>query len=81
MQIDLLFERADKVITIVEIKFSRSPYIVTKKLIEELEEKRSLFNSHFEKNMHVTLALISGNVIKNNQYSDNLKSVYLMDSI
>lgn len=45
VQIDLLFDRADKVITLCEMKCSRTP--LGKKIIEEIEKKVKILESFF----------------------------------
>lgn len=43
VQIDLLIDRRDQVISLCEIKFSKDPYIITKSYKAELEKKLSSF--------------------------------------
>lgn len=42
-QIDLVIKRADKVIHLVEMKFSERPYIITKEYEERLKYRKNLF--------------------------------------
>jgi AAA+ ATPase superfamily predicted ATPase len=42
-QIDLVIKRADKVIHLVEMKFSESPFIITKDYEQRLKDRKNLF--------------------------------------
>ena len=42
-QIDLVVKRADKIIHLVEMKFSEKPYSITKSYAERLNERKNLF--------------------------------------
>ena len=42
-QIDLVIKRADKVIHLVEMKFSESPFVITKDYEQRLKERKKLF--------------------------------------
>ena len=42
-QIDLIIKRADKVIHLVEMKFSETPFVITKAYEKQLQERKSLF--------------------------------------
>ena len=56
-QIDLIFDRDDKVITVCEIKYVQSK--VTSKVIDDFEKKMELFNN--DKNKSIQRVLISNN--------------------
>lgn len=57
-QIDLVFDRDDKVITVCEIKYLQSPVDVT--LIAEFERKLALFPNEKHKQIHKVLIASSG---------------------
>ena len=42
-QVDLVTKRSDRVIHLVEMKFSENPYIITKKYEEQLKQRKTLF--------------------------------------
>ena len=42
-QIDLVIKRADKVIHLVEMKFSETPFVITKDYEQRLKERKNLF--------------------------------------
>jgi len=52
-QIDLLFDRDDKVITVCEIKYSQSP--ISSKVIDEVERKLELLPNIKKKTIHKVL--------------------------
>ena len=42
-QIDLIIKRADKVVHLVEMKFSETPFVITKTYEKQLQERKSIF--------------------------------------
>jgi hypothetical protein len=42
-QIDLVIQRADKIIHLVEMKFSETPFVITKNYEQRLLERKTLF--------------------------------------
>jgi hypothetical protein len=58
-QVDLLLDRADRVITLCEMKFSESPLPLTVKLERELRRKRSVFLEETGTSKAVHLALVA----------------------
>ena len=52
-QIDLLFIRADHVITVCEVRYSQTR--ISTKIINELERKISFLREHFQKAKHATI--------------------------
>ena len=42
-QIDLVIKRADKIIHLVEMKFSETPYVISKDYEQRLRERKALF--------------------------------------
>ncbi len=74
-QMDLIFERADKVYTICEIKYLQSP--ASKKVIEDFERKLSRFKQHGAKhNYSMQRVLISPSGTE-----DSLVHAYYFDRI
>lgn len=68
-QIDLLFDREDKAITICEIKYTDAPYILDKQSAELLERKINIFKKVTRTNKQIFLAFISANGMKKTTYS------------
>lgn len=71
-QIDLLFNRDDNVITICEIKYTSSPFVVDKKYAQDLLRKVSVFRKHTRTNKQIFIAMISANGLKPTMYSEEL---------
>ncbi len=81
-QIDLLFDRRDSTITICEIKFTESPFLIDKSYAAQLIKKREIFVKLTGTKKQIFIALISAGGIKNNPYSDELvQSVVVLDDL
>jgi AAA+ ATPase superfamily predicted ATPase len=68
-QIDMLLDRADAVINLIEIKFHKDVYTVSKAYAKQLIEKRSIFKQATKSKKHLSWALITASGFKQNQYS------------
>ena len=69
LQIDLLIDRADDVVNVCEMKYSKSRFVVTKSYAEKLSSRLSfLENTMPEKTFHMTLVSING--MERNEHSD-----------
>ncbi|MCR5454935.1 MAG: hypothetical protein K6F33_08125 [Bacteroidales bacterium] len=80
-QIDLLLCRADSVIDVCEIKYSKSLYTVTAAYDEKIRERNSTFE-HFTKTkdaLHNVLITTYG--VKRNMYSDTFNNVVTADDL
>ena len=42
-QIDLVVKRADKIVHLIEMKFSERPFVITKEYEERLQQRKNLF--------------------------------------
>lgn len=71
-QVDLLFDRADGVITLCEIKHSDEVFTVDKALARELIAKVDVFTSVTRTRKDVQLALITTHGLKRNVWSEDL---------
>ncbi len=71
-QIDLLFDRKDKAITLCEIKYSEKPFVLTKEYADILIRKQEIFKTTTRTKKQLFIALISANGLKNTIYADNL---------
>jgi uncharacterized protein len=63
-QIDLLIERADNTIHLCEIKFWADTFIVEKNLVDNLRQKRTIFNYHTKNKKHIFNTIITTYGIK-----------------
>ncbi|MBF0367487.1 MAG: AAA family ATPase [Oligoflexia bacterium] len=73
-EIDLLFDRDDQVITLIEIKYSHSaiPFIIDKSYAKQLSNKIDIFVKQCAVKKQVTLCLITVSGVKENMYSEDL---------
>jgi uncharacterized protein len=65
-QIDLLIDRSDQAINVCEIKFSSNAYEVTKKDVENIANKKAVFQYHTKTNKHLFTTLITNFEVVNN---------------
>jgi len=79
-QIDLVIERADKVINLCEVKFSSGMYAVEKKYAEIIKNKRLSFayNTNTRSALHNTLITTYG-VVRNIESAEIISTVVLDD--
>ncbi len=71
-QIDLLIDRADDAITLCEIKYTESPFVINQAYAEVLKRKVEIFKQVTKTQKEIFMALISANGVKKNQYFDEL---------
>jgi hypothetical protein len=81
-QIDLLLDRADNSINLIEIKFSNSEFVIDKKYAEELENKKRVFGdkTSTRKNLFLTM-LTSYGVKKNDYFYNTIQKELTMDTL
>ena len=80
-QIDMLIDRADRVVNVCEIKYSTDDYTIDKKYDAELRRKLDVFANETKcrKALHTTLVTTYGLV--KNEYSGRIQNVITMDSL
>ena len=80
-QIDLVIDRADRVINLCEIKFSKYEYEMRQKDVDDLRNKRRAFEieSKTRKNIHLTFISTYG--LKRNNYAALVQSEVTMDDL
>jgi uncharacterized protein len=81
-QIDLLLDRADNTINLIEIKFSVSEFVIDKKYAAELENKKRVFadKTATRKNLLLTM-LTSYGVKKNEHFHNTIQRELTMDAL
>lgn len=72
IQIDLLFDRADKVITLCEIKYCVGKFTIDKNYAENLANKLQMFRHITQTTKQIFLVLITPFGLNRNEYSDRL---------
>ena len=80
-QIDLLINRNDRVISLCEMKFSDSEFVLTKKLAQEIRNKKNVFIEETGTKKTVHIALITPFGLKRNDYFDLAQSVVTADDL
>ena len=68
-QIDLLIERSDNCIHLCEMKFLTEELIIDKTLVENLRNKRAIFNYHTKNKKHIFNTIITTYGLQANDYS------------
>ena len=71
-QIDLLLDRADNCITICEMKFSDSEFVITKAYADKLRNKLEVFRTRTGTRKTLFLVMVTTNGTKENRYYDEL---------
>jgi len=71
-QIDLLFDRSDRVITICEIKYTDKPFKIDKQYAKNLLNKVNIFKTKTGTNKQIFIAMVSANGLKPTMYSEEL---------
>lgn len=69
-QVDMVIDRADRAVTVCEMKFSERPYTLTKSEWDKIEERLSAVQQHF-KQKTLFFAMITTNGLAKNKYSIN----------
>lgn len=80
-QIDMIIDRSDKVINLVEIKYSNSEYTITKDYNEKIYNRVDNFKSFTGTKKAVILTFITTNGLKKNEYSLNILSQLSLDDL
>lgn len=82
VQIDLLFDRRDQVITICEMKYSLNTFTIDKKYAQNLRDKISVFKYDSQSKSAVHLAMITTyGVLENENYFDLVQNNIKMESL
>jgi uncharacterized protein len=72
-QIDIVIDRADRVINLCEVKFNSGQFIINKIYAQNLRNKINVLQEQlFAKNKNIFLTMITVNGIRHNQYSNEL---------
>ncbi len=71
-QIDLIIDRADKVINICEVKFAGEPYLITKQYAQNLKNKISAFKKSTQTRKAIFLTMITNNGLKHGAHNGDI---------
>ncbi len=80
-QIDLLIVRSDNVVNVCEMKFSKTPFVITQNISNDLQNKIAVFKEVVPKRtaLHLTMVTICG--IAQNAYRGIVQSEVTMDEL
>ena len=80
MQIDLLIDRADDVVNVCEMKYSKTNFVITKSYAEKLQKRiNTLEHAQPDKSYHLTFVTV--NPIERNVHSDIVKSAITAEDL
>lgn len=80
-QIDLIIDREDRVINLVEIKFSISPYEINKRYDNVLKTKVSEFQKYAKTNKALWLTMMTTYGLKDNAYAGNVQNTLTLKDL
>lgn len=80
-QIDLLLHRADDVINVCEIKYSKHEYVITEEYSKRLRTKMSTFRHHTKCRCALQLTFITTFGLAHNMYWGSVQSEVMMDDL
>ena len=81
VQIDLLLDRNDRVITLCEMKFADEAYALTKKDIESLRHKRAAFRFATGTRRAVHLTMVTAEGLEHNSYRNEIQRELTLDDL
>jgi AAA+ ATPase superfamily predicted ATPase len=81
VQIDLLLDRADNIINICEIKYSKLPYSITKEYEEKLREKMEVFRQEIAPRKAIHLLMLTTFGVKQNKYSGIVQNEVTLEDL
>ena len=80
MQIDLLIDRADDVVNVCEMKYTKSNYAITKSYAEKLQKRIDILEQT-QPNKKYHLTFVTVNPIERNIHSDMVKSAITAEEL
>lgn len=80
-QIDMLIERADRVVNLCEMKFTQDDFVISKDYDERLRRKLSALLERTSGKRNVQLILVTTFGLKMNMYSSRIQRVVTLDGL
>jgi hypothetical protein len=80
-QIDMVIDRRDQVINLCEMKYSMTPYEITKDYYRHLIERQEQFRSETRTRKALMLTMVSALGLKPNTYSSAIPKVITLDDL
>ena len=81
VQIDLLIERADRVVNVCEVKYSRHPFVIDKNCDRQLRSKAGTFADVTKTRSAVHLTMITSNGLSHTGYWGTVQSEVTLDDL
>ena len=80
-QIDLIIDRRDQTVNLCEMKFSSGPFEITKKYLDQMQERRELFRTTTKtrKALHLTMVTTYG--LKPSAWSGMIQNEIVLDDL
>lgn len=80
-QIDMLIDRADRVINLCEMKFTQGEFVIDKDYDEKLRDRLVTLTGKTKNRRNIQLTLVTTYGLKMNMYSNRMQRVILMDDL
>ena len=80
-QIDMLIDRADRLINLCECKFSSSDFIIDKEYDRKLRERQTSFIAETKTRKPTLMTLVTTFGLKRNEYSGRFQNVITSDDL
>jgi hypothetical protein len=77
VQIDLLFDRSDRVVHICEIKYCAQPYVIDKTYAKELLQKAEIYKKITKIEKQIFISMITSAKLKENMYSEEIVTSHM----
>lgn len=80
-QIDMLIDRADQVINVCEIKFSRNDYSISKDVMDNIHHKISRFTDISGTTKAIYITMITSKPLVHNEYWNEVQNEIVLDDL
>ncbi len=80
-QIDMLIDRADEVINVCEIKYSRKNYVIAKDVMDNINHKIECFRDVTKTSQPIHLTMITAAPLVHNEYWNDIQSEVILEDL
>ena len=77
----MVIERKDKIVHLIECKFTDTSFEINKKWYDNFKEKIDVFRKDRGKNRDLQFVIISANGCKKSQYTNIVKKILTIDDL
>lgn len=81
VQIDMLIDRDDDVVSICEMKYTSNPWEMQASDLEDVLRKEEVFKRESRTSKTTHKVLVSANGVKRNEYSDDIQKIVTLDDL